>query len=208
MRTVPFGDVLDFVATKMQGTAAPMNDEAAAFCTYINDAVRNCWEREFWPELMVIEERYYRPEWDVATTYAEGDEVYVLDADTGDPVYYRALTGTLAEPPVDFLDTIWEEATDLLRYITLDGDVTPAVQTIPGGGTVTDLDDLVLSVAQLQALNVSSASAGTLRLVYDATYGLGSYRLRTGTDAEVAPTIYRPNNYASLTAKVVWEKVL
>lgn len=202
MRTVPFGDVLDFVSMKLHGLPSTqiMREEAAALVTFINDAVRNVWEREFWPELMQIEERYYRDQWDGAVDYAEGDEVYLLDAD-GDPVYYRALRATTNDSP-DVSTDDWEEATDLLKYVPI-GDDEPLAA---GAGTPSavgpaSLDRMVLSVAQLTALE--GIDEGAFRFVFDATYGFGTYEFKLGSQTTSAPTYYRADDDAGY-----WENVL
>lgn len=58
MRTVTFKSILDYVATKMVGQPALMGvEEASSYGTAINFHVRECWERNFWPEWTPIEER-------------------------------------------------------------------------------------------------------------------------------------------------------
>lgn len=88
MRTTQFKPVLEWVARKMLGSVSIMGDEdAAGFVDGINTAVRDCWERDYWPEWTTTEERWFRPFWDVGTTYSAGDEVYYPPA----CAYFRSL---------------------------------------------------------------------------------------------------------------------
>lgn len=50
--------------------------EKVMIAEYINDAIRFCWDYYPWAEFTVTEERYFRDEFDVNVTYAEGAEVY------------------------------------------------------------------------------------------------------------------------------------
>ncbi len=213
MRTVPFGDVLDFVAVKLYGRKDIQREEAAALTTFINDAVRVAWEREFWPELMRIEERYYREEWDVATTYYETAEVYLLDSD-GDPIYYRALRTTIGDSP-DVSTDDWEVADDLLRYVPLDGDeVSPVVAppSTPTGDGGTGINADVASWDDLGALTTvgSSPDASVDDYVMwvnkDPTYPLGLQvtQLTLSTAATNIPFVRRPDDYVSQSPHLVW----
>jgi hypothetical protein len=55
------------------------------------------WESEYWPELQRTEARKLRREWNSATTYAPGDEVYYTSA-VG---YYQALRSNSNQTPAD-----------------------------------------------------------------------------------------------------------
>ena len=50
MRTVTFLSVLEAIAFKVHGTADLLpTQDAAAFTASLNEHVRECWERVFWP---------------------------------------------------------------------------------------------------------------------------------------------------------------
>lgn len=118
MKTSPFKSILDWLARRLLGSEENLTPEfAAAYVDAINTAVRDCWERDFWPAWTVLEERFFRLPW-AAGTYAAGSEVYYTPGTT----YYRALVSTNAVPGTDA--TKWEipgvnGALPLDRYISL-----------------------------------------------------------------------------------------
>jgi len=70
-----------------------------------------------WPELMRVEKRYLRPDYNAATAYATGDEVYYSTADK----YYQALSASTGNVPTNA--TYWKEVarvTDFDPYISLE----------------------------------------------------------------------------------------
>ena len=96
MRTVTFQSVLNWVARRMLGDEANMSQQDAnAFVDHINSWTRQAWERFFWPELTPLEQRWYRLQWLVGTTYAAGAEVW--DVTTG--AYWRALVSNTGNQP-------------------------------------------------------------------------------------------------------------
>lgn len=59
--------------------------------------LQTAWEFDFWPELLVVEKRYYRPVYSTATAYVATNEVYFPA--TGN--YYQALTSTTGNDPAN-----------------------------------------------------------------------------------------------------------
>ncbi len=75
---------------------------------HMNERVRRAWELWDWPELLITEERAFRPVWSSGTAYTAGAEVY-----SASKTYYRAiadsdagtlLTNTAKWTPIDVLD--------------------------------------------------------------------------------------------------------
>lgn len=60
------------------------------------------WRRFWWPELMRVEQRFFRQDWAAATTYAAGAEVYYPPEGT----YYQALQPSTNEAPADGNGTV------------------------------------------------------------------------------------------------------
>ncbi len=117
-RSVPFLSVLNWVATKMLGAPSLMGqEEAEAYTTFINDWLRECWERADWPEWTLTEERFYREAWANATTYEEGEEVYYRDA-TG-TAYYVCISVTTGNIP-NVSPTKWTAFTPTPLTVSLD----------------------------------------------------------------------------------------
>ncbi len=115
MNTVTFKSVLDQVATKM-GLDPAVNvlpSMAAAFATYLQTQIKNAWRSYDWPEIVLTEQRQYRPDYAAGTTYAAGAEVL-----GSDQVYYRSVQA--ANIGHALTNTAWWiPATDLDRYISL-----------------------------------------------------------------------------------------
>lgn len=95
MRTVPFQSILNWLARRMLGSEANLTNEfAAAYVDMINTAVRECWERDFWPEWTTTEQRQYRPAFPnpIESLILQGTEYLYAGA------YYRALHNTNNNP--------------------------------------------------------------------------------------------------------------
>lgn len=115
MRTVTFKSVLDGVAALMGIVAEQFLDaDQIAATESINTQVARGVEWDFWPELMLVERRAYRLEYDASTTYAADDEIYYATEDK----YYYALGATTGNLPTD--PTYWAELTSFARYVALD----------------------------------------------------------------------------------------
>lgn len=130
MRAVPFRSVLGLVAKKVNGTADNLGvQEAEALALGINEHVRECWERDAWPEWSPVEERFYRDAW-TAAAYAAGAEVYHAGTDA----YYRA-SGAVLFSDVPGVAAAWmaESALgDFRRYVALDQTGQTAIGTVLG----------------------------------------------------------------------------
>ncbi len=81
MRTVSFQSVLELTAQKLHGTTELGVQESATLTAQINEQLRECWEREAWPEWCPVEQRFYRERFGLRTTYLGGFEVYHIGTD-------------------------------------------------------------------------------------------------------------------------------
>lgn len=88
-------------------TAGLSDSQLSDIASQINTRVREGWRHAFWPETMLVEQRRYRPAWDGATNWAEGDEVFSVDR------YFRSLVnGNVGNTPPASGDTAyWAEIT-------------------------------------------------------------------------------------------------
>ena len=118
MRKVKYEDVLRCAAEstgRMYDTLS--NDEFALFRGFISRRLREAWESEYWPELMLIESRRYGSGTWSATggdasdgVYAENDIVYY------DTSYYQANTATTSGD-VPGVSADWDLVTAFHHYI-------------------------------------------------------------------------------------------
>tara|TARA_Y100000588_G_scaffold223141_1_gene237057 strand:- start:808 stop:1668 length:861 start_codon:yes stop_codon:yes gene_type:complete len=82
-----------------------------------NNRLATAYEWYDWPELMRVEKRYLRPDYNASTAYVLGDEVY----DSSTDKYYQALSSTTGNGPTN--TTYWKEVTrvtDFDPYISLE----------------------------------------------------------------------------------------
>lgn len=107
MRTVTFQSILTGIATGLgMDPARDLNPaRAAALTEYVNQRVLEGWKWEFWPEWTVVEQRAFRPVYDVAETVAAGDERLLPGAQT----YYQALQASTGQSPATLTGTVWVE---------------------------------------------------------------------------------------------------
>ena len=118
MRKVKYEDVLRGAAEstgRIYDTLS--NDEFALFRGFISRRLREAWESEYWPELMLIESRRYGTGTWSATGGDAGDGVYP----SGDIVYhgtsyYQANTATTSGD-VPGVSADWDLVTDFHHYI-------------------------------------------------------------------------------------------
>jgi hypothetical protein len=87
MRSAPYKQVLDRIASYLGEADGLSADDAVLIAPKLNLFVRLAWEFYWWPDLMVIEQRTFRPSWSATTTYAAGTEVY----NPADGNYYQSL---------------------------------------------------------------------------------------------------------------------
>ncbi len=99
-------------------TATISAAQKAQIAEFINERVKEGWERAFWPEVMLSEQRQYRPTWDSVENYATGDEVYHEDAAGNEKYWVSLQDGNIAKDP-DTESAWWREAgADFLRTIS------------------------------------------------------------------------------------------
>lgn len=140
MNTVSFQKVLYGVARRM-GLDPLRNlpqNVADTLAGYVDEHARHGWNAYPWPEICPTEKRVYRPQWDAATVYAYGQEVW----DEGQQAYYMSLendnqgnpvTATAAndtglfieidipgEPTADDANGFWTRISTLERVILFD----------------------------------------------------------------------------------------
>lgn len=97
MRTIPYSDILQR-ATEATGRiyADLSKEEAGLLKGFTGTRLKQVWEKWPWPELVLVEKRAFRPNWDEAKTYAAREEVYFLEARK----YYQSLrAANLANEP-------------------------------------------------------------------------------------------------------------
>lgn len=84
--------------------------KASLLRVYLRRSIREHWRKFWWPELMLVEQRLFRDEYDAATAYAALDEVFYWP--TGK--YYICTTASTGNAPAGSAgtvdDTYWAEA--------------------------------------------------------------------------------------------------
>jgi hypothetical protein len=114
-RTIKAGKLLEAVlrGRGFDTTAYTMSvKEKAQYEDLLNQFLRQGWEAEFWPQLMLVERRQFRPDWSAATTYSIDNEVYHATTDA----YYRALAENTGVTPGSNA-AVWGPATDMICFI-------------------------------------------------------------------------------------------
>ena len=81
----------------------------------VNEAIAKVWGKARWPQLVVFERRWYRPEWDEGEAYEAGQECRHAGK------YWRAVTDDPATAPGDGSDE-WEEVdvATMAKFVALD----------------------------------------------------------------------------------------
>jgi len=150
MKSVSFKKILEGVARRIGVDPAGVSftTELVGFIgDFAQDRLSRIWTSEFWPELMVVEERPLRPDWVAGSTYADGDEVIGTD-----DVYYVSQAGAnTGNDPVSDDGTWWLEvgagfdrsmALDLLGYTPM-GEVELASRVDPRSASLNVLPQQV-----------------------------------------------------------------
>jgi hypothetical protein len=88
------------------------NDELPVFIGSFNRNLRTIWETEFWPSLMVTEERYFRDVWS-SGSYAPNAEVY----HSGTDAYYKNTSGG-STSGVPGTSSDWTQIKEFSPYIS------------------------------------------------------------------------------------------
>ncbi len=119
MRSSPYKNVLDRLASQLGEADGLSTDDAALITPKLNTFVRMAWEFYWWPDLMAIEKRTFRPGYNAATAYAgptAGSPVEVFfpqpgygsySSDTGS--YYQALQPSTGQVPATLTNGAWVE---------------------------------------------------------------------------------------------------
>jgi len=116
-------------------TSALTAAQTAVYADLINDRITEGWEAEYWPDLMLVEQRYYREAYDATANYSTGEEVYV------GAVYYRSLQdGNVGHAPATET-TWWEEYSDsLIRTIDFEQDGQTAIGAVDAQQCIYSVD--------------------------------------------------------------------
>lgn len=114
MDTVSFLSVLKGVASRMGHdiTIDLPEKESVSWTEYINDRLNVVWNAFPWWPWVNIEARKYRDDYDAATNYQEGAQVFYEEA------YYEALGSTTNNLPTD--ETYWKKLSAVVPYIALE----------------------------------------------------------------------------------------
>lgn len=103
-------------------TASLSAAQKAKYAELVNERIVEAYQFAFWPQVMLIEQRQYRPTWDETENYDEDDEVLHVDADDETHFYRSLQAGNLNKDP-DTETTWWEEIDDeIVRTISFTQD--------------------------------------------------------------------------------------
>lgn len=94
-------------------TAGLTATQNAVIAELINDRLQEAWEAEFWPDLLLVEQREYRETWSAAINYSEDEEVYY------DGEYYISLADSNVGKQPD-TETAWWEVIEETLQRTID----------------------------------------------------------------------------------------
>lgn len=137
MRSVSYAHVLGQASQLAFGVPSPNRGDAATLNTFINEFASHYWRSFWWPELMKVEQREFRPIY--AGNHAAGAEVYFPPAQA----YYLALKGPTSVPPATLTNGVW--VTDYSQWIevqtTLSGDDWATGLILKKGQTVRNPTD-------------------------------------------------------------------
>lgn len=95
MDTVTFKSVLDKISGYLGENDGMDTDDAGLATRLINTRLRGAWEFFFWPELMPVEQRQFRPNWTSVLAVTAGTQLYYVPAKK----YYQALQASTNQPP-------------------------------------------------------------------------------------------------------------
>lgn len=137
MRSVSYQSILAQASQLAFGLSSPHSLDAATLNTFINEAAGNYWRSFWWPELMVVEQRQYRPTY--GGGHAAGTEVYYPPAQA----YYLAIKGPTSVPPATLSGGLY--ITDYSQWIEvqteLSGDDWLTGRAYKAGDTVRNASD-------------------------------------------------------------------
>jgi len=123
--------------------------DMAIIADYINESLEEGYERAFWPEIMLAEQREYRAEWDALENYITGDEVYHVAADGGLHYYISLQDANLAKDPD--VETEWwsEVGADFLRTISFQQNGETEIGDVDLGNCIFETDPRINRFAKL-----------------------------------------------------------
>jgi len=97
-------------------TAAQKGD----YAELVTERLKIAWEEAIWPDVRLVEQRQFRPDWDAAVSYSEDDEILYTDGDDESAYYISLQDGNLNQQPDEETD-YWEAAGDtFVRNIDFD----------------------------------------------------------------------------------------
>ncbi|MFA5401277.1 MAG: hypothetical protein WC359_12590 [Dehalococcoidia bacterium] len=152
MKTCTIKSVYEAIV-RMRGidplTASYSAAQMAQIAEYINERMIAAWQRTFWPEIMLAEQREYRAAWDVTLNYATGDEVY-FETSEGDDKYYVSLQdGNVGQDP-ETETNWWEEVGEkFLRTIDFQQEGESEIGAVDLGSCVFEKDPRIYRKAGL-----------------------------------------------------------
>lgn len=125
-------------------TAALTATQKANIAGRINDRLLEAWEAEFWPDLMLVEQREYRETYDAAANYSTGEEVY-----SGGTYWESLQDGNVGNTPSSS-PTWWVEVDDdFVRTIAFDQDGETVIGSVDAQQCVFGKDPRVYRGADL-----------------------------------------------------------
>lgn len=103
MRRVTFKSIREKASALYLGNPTANAKTVLALDVHLNKRAAECWEKFFWPELGLVEERTFRAPWDGATAYAAGAERYHRPSKK----YAVALTASTNQAPYTYANGGW-----------------------------------------------------------------------------------------------------
>lgn len=114
--------------------------DKALIADYINSRMPEGYERMFWSDLMLSEQREYRDTWDDEANYVTGDEVYHVATDGGEHYYISLKDENIGKDP-DVETTWWAEVgDDFLRTLSFQQDGKTEIGSVDLQNCVFDKD--------------------------------------------------------------------
>ncbi len=138
MKTCTYKSVYEAII-RMRGydpeTASVSAGEQGRIAELVNERMVESYERAFWPEAMLVEQRQYRADWNEELTYALNDEVYY------DGVYYISLQNSnIGQNPETETDYWSEVGDDFLRTIDFQQQGETEIGSVDLGACAFDYD--------------------------------------------------------------------
>ena len=139
MRTTTYKALLEglLARAKLSLSATPA-DEVGAVMAYVADRFTFAWEYAYWPEILVVEDRWFREAW-AASIYAANAEVYHAGTDK----YWTTTAGATADE-VPGTAATWTELTAFRRTV---GYAQAGKQEIGACSRIWDVDPYVYPTA-------------------------------------------------------------